>query len=56
MIPSQVTQDLEDTLIPWKLVGSCAVEHIYNETAMHAKATASNYLAKAKKKQVMFQE
>ena len=25
----------------------CAVEHIFNETAMHAKAQASNRLAKA---------
>ena len=36
-----------------EMVVSCAVEHIFNETAMHAKTTASNHLAKAK---VMVQE
>ena len=30
-----------------EMVVSCAVEHIFIETAMHAKATASNHLAKA---------
>ena len=66
VIPSRVTQDLEDTRIPWMLmrsilfhpiketghrvhemVVSSVVEHTFNETAMHAKATVSNYLARA---------
>ena len=49
--------DTQDILTPWMLqekgrrvhemVVSSAVEHIFNGTAMHAKATASHHLAKA---------
>ena len=66
VIPSRVTRDRVDTLIPWMLMRSTlshpakekghrvrvmgvssAVVHIFNETAMHAKAQASNRLARA---------
>ena len=58
-MPSQVTPYLEDNLRSilchlakenghrvHEMVVSCAVEQIFNETAMHAKVMASNHLAK----------
>ena len=63
MIPMRVTRVLVDTKIPWMLMQLTlsrrvkkkghqvrpmgAVEHTFNETAMHAKAQASNRMAKA---------
>ena len=58
MIPSRVTPALVNIQIPWMLMKekghrvrvlgvSSAVKHIFNETATHARAQASNRLARS---------